>query len=111
MAEKERLDILCSLASGIAVTHVTYCHLTWKKVHLGFIEDFRYKTVSLYSVECTIRAYGNDTATLLTSVLKSMQAIISKACSIINTIDSKNATFVVELVIPVFITLTHCFFI
>jgi hypothetical protein len=62
-------------------------------------------------MELTCRAYGHDSATLLASVLKSMQAIVCKACSIINTIDSKNATFVVELVIPVFITLTHCFFI
>ena len=42
------------------------------------------------------------------SLLKSMQAIISKTCSIFYTIDSKNTTLMVELVIPIFIiALTH----
>jgi hypothetical protein len=48
-----------------------------------------------------VRSYCYNTASLLASVLKRMQAIISKACCILNTIDSKNTTFVVELVIPI----------
>ena len=36
-----------------------------------------------------------------------MQALISKACSILNTVDSKHATLMVKLVIPVFVTITH----
>ena len=32
---------------------------------------------------------------------------VSKACSILNTVDSKHATLMVELVIPVFVTITH----
>ena len=107
MAEEERLDILSSFATGIAVTHVADSHLTRKEVHLGFIEDFCHKAVALYSVKISIRAYSNYTATLLTSVLKSMQAIISQACCIFNSIYSKDATFVVELVISVFVTITH----
>jgi len=76
-------------------------HLSWKKIHLGLIEDLDDETVTLDSVEFSVRTNSNDTATLLTSVLKSMQTIISKACSILNTIDSKNTTFVMDLVIPI----------
>ena len=109
--EEERLDVFSTLAAGIAVTHMTDRHTARKLGDLLLIEHLVHESVTLYSMELTCWAYSHDSATLLASVLKSMQAIISKACSIINTIDSKNATFVVELVIPVFITLTHCFFI
>ena len=109
MTEKERLDILCSLAPCIAVADMADCHLAWKKSHLGLVEDLCHETVSLYPMKTAVWTYSNDTAALLTSVLKSMQAIISKACSIINTIDSKNTALVVELVISVFITITHFF--
>jgi hypothetical protein len=59
-------------------------------------------------VEFTLRVNRNNTTTLLTSVLKSVQAIISKACSILYTIDAKHTTLMVQLVIPIIvITLTH----
>ena len=94
--EQEWLEILRSFATEIAVADMADCHLAWKKSHLGLVEDLCHETVSLYPMKTAVWTYSNDTAALLTSVLKSMQAIISKACSIINTIDSKNATFVVE---------------
>ena len=50
--------------------------------------------------------HGHDAAALLASVLKGVQAVICEACSVFNSVDSKDATFVVELVVSVF-TLTH----
>lgn len=109
--EEERLDVLCSFAAGIAVTHVTDGHLSRKLSHLLLIEHLGDKSVTLYSMELSVSVYGHDAATLLTSVLKGVQSVICKTGCILNTIDSKDATFVVELVIPVSvcITLTHCF--
>jgi hypothetical protein len=52
-------------------------------------------------MERTVRSYCYNAASLLASVLKCMQAIISKACCILYTIDSKNTTLVVELIIPI----------
>ena len=107
MVEKERLDVLGTLATCIAVTDMAYCHPAWQLGDLLLIEYFRDKAVSLDSMKLSVRSHRHDAATLLTPMLKRMQAIISKACSIFNTIDSKNATFVVELVIPMITTLTH----
>jgi hypothetical protein len=52
-------------------------------------------------MERAVRSYCYNAASLLASVLKGMQTIVSKACCIIYTIDSKNTTLVVELVIPI----------
>jgi len=49
----------------------------------------------------TLGINGHYTASLLTSVLEGMQAIICKTCSILNTIDTKHTTLVVRLVIPI----------
>ena len=109
--EKERLDILRTLAAGIAVTDVADGHTPRKLGQLLFIEHLAYKSVSFNPVELTCRSYSNDTASLLASMLESVQAVICQAGGIIDTIYSKNATFVVELVIPVTVTLTHFRFI
>jgi len=58
-------------------------------------------------MENALRIYCNDAASLLSPVLKSMQAIVSKACSIFNTIYSENATLMVKFVVSVITTLTH----
>jgi hypothetical protein len=85
-------------------------HLAGKKVHLRLIEDLGHKTVSLDPMKTTFVVYGNDTATLLSSVLKSMKAIVSKACCIFNSIDTKYATLVVQLVISIILTIAHFLF-
>ena len=105
--KKEWLKILSSLASGVAVTDMADRHLTRKLSYGLLVKDLTYKAFTLYSMEGSFVVNGHDTATLLTSVLKGVQAIISKACSILNTVDSKHATLMVELVIPVFVTITH----
>ena len=105
--EEERLKVLCSLASGVAVTDMTDRHLTGKLSDSPLVNHLTYKAFTLYSMEGSLCVNGHDTTTLLTSVLKGVQAIISKACSILNTVDSKHATLMVELVIPVFVTITH----
>ena len=107
MMKEEWLDILRSLASSIAVTHMTYRHPARKFRDLGFIEDLCHKSVTLDSVEDTFIIYGHDAATLLSSVLKGVQAVVSQACSILNTVDSKHSTLMVELIIPVFVTIAH----
>ena len=73
------------------------------------IEDLGNKPVSLYPMELAVRCNRHNAAALLTSVLKRMQAIISKACSILNTIDSKYTTLVMQLIVSITIitTLTH----
>jgi hypothetical protein len=101
VAEKERLNVLCTLAACVAVTNMTDSHLTRKKIHLRFIENFGHKSVTLDSMERAVRSYCYNAASLLASVLKCMQTIVSKACCILNTIDSKNTTLVMELVIPI----------
>jgi hypothetical protein len=101
MMEKERLDIFGSLAAGIAVTDMTYSHLALELFYLLFVEDFCHQTVSLDSMEYSIAVNSHDTATLLTSVLKGVQAIISQACSVLYTINSKHTTLMVQLVIPI----------
>ena len=60
-------------------------------------------------MKLSVRSYRYDTAALLTPVLKGMQAIIRKTCSILNTINTKHTTLVMQLVIPItiIITLTH----
>ena len=58
-------------------------------------------------MEKTVSIYCNYAAALLASVLKGMQSVIRKTCSILNAIDSKYSTLMVRLVIPVFVTLTH----
>ena len=58
-------------------------------------------------MEDAVYIYGNDTAALLASMLKRMQAIVSKACCIFNSIDSKYTTLMVELIISIIIALTH----
>ena len=109
MVKKERLDVLSSLAAGIAVADVANGHLTLKLSHLRLVEDLSHETFASCSVEATFSVNSHDTATLLTTMLKGVQAIISKACSILNTIDSKHTTLVVKLVIPIIVfTLTHC---
>ena len=106
--EEERLKVLCSLASGIAVAYVTDGHLARKLCHLSLVEDLCNETFALDSVEISISVNSHDTATLLSSVLKGVQAVVSQACSILNTVDSKNTTLVMKLVIPInVITLTH----
>ena len=107
--EKERLYVFRSLASCIAVTDMTDGHLAGKLRHPLFVEDFGHKTISLDSMEFTNTIDSHDTAALLSSVLKSVQAIVSQTCSIFHTIDSKHTTLVMRLVIPIifFHTLTH----
>ena len=82
-------------------------HLARKLSDSLLVEDLAYETVTLYPMKFTCCVNCHDTAALLTSVLKGVQAVISKACSILNTVDSKYTTLVVELVISVFVTITH----
>ena len=103
--EKEWLDIFCTLAAGITVTYMTDCHLSRQQRYLLFTEDLIYESVTLYSMKCTIIVDGHDSAALLTSMLKGVQAIVSKACSILNTIYSNYTTFVMQLVISILIHL------
>ena len=51
--------------------------------------------------------YRHNTTALLSPVLKGVQAIISQACCILNTIYSKHTTLVMQLVFSEFTTLTH----
>jgi hypothetical protein len=74
-------------------------HLALKLCHLFLIEDFSHETFTSDSIESAIIIYGNDTAALLTSMLKRMQAIVSKACCIFNTIYTYYSTLMVKLVI------------
>jgi hypothetical protein len=110
VVEEERLDVFSTLATGIAVTHMTDCHTARELGDLLLIEHLIHESVTFYSMEFPCRVYGYDSTSLLTSVLKSMQAIISKACSIINTIDSKYTTLVMKLVFSIF-TITHIIYI
>ena len=109
--EEERLDILRSLAAGIAVTHMTDCHFARQFRHLLFVEDFCHQTVSFHSMEKALRIYCNDAASLLTSVLESMKAVIRKVRRIRHSIYSKNTTFMMEAAVGILIyiitTLTH----
>ena len=105
--EKERLDILGTLAPCIAVANMTDSHPSRKLRHSLLIEDFSYEAVTFHSMEDAVCIYGNDTAALLASMLKRMQAIVSKACCIFNSIDSKYTTLMVELIISIIIALTH----
>ena len=108
MVKKERLNILCSLATSIAVTHMADSHLTLKMSHLRLIENFSHKTFASCSMEVSLCVHCHDAATLLTTMLKCMKAIIGKTCRIFNSIDAYNSTLMMELVIPVFVvTLTH----
>lgn len=108
--EEERLDVFCSLAAGVAVTHMTYGHLAWQLGHLLLVEDFCDKSVAFDSMELAVfGVYGHNAATLLASVLKGVEAVICKACCVFNTIDAKDSTLVVELVVSVF-TITHIFY-
>ena len=112
MVEEERLKVFCTLAASIAVADMADSHLARKLCNLLLIEDLAYETVTLYPMKFTFCVNCHDTAALLTSVLKGVQAVISKACSILNTVDSKYTTLVVELVIPIIvITLTHLLFV
>jgi hypothetical protein len=106
--EEERLDIFSSLASGIAVTHMTDSHSARKLFHLLLIEDLIDKALTLHSVEFTFRIHCDDTAALLTAMLKSVKSIIGETCRILNSIDAYDSTLMVKLVIPVIVvTLTH----
>ena len=97
--EEEWLNIFCALAAGITVTDVTDSHLSWQHSQLLLIEHLIYKAVSLDSVECTLIINCYDTATLLSSMLKGVQAIICKACSILNTVYTNHTTLVMKLVV------------
>ena len=97
--EEEWLDIFSSLAACIAVTHMTDGHLSWQPSQFLLIEHLIYKAVSLDSVECTLIVNGYDTAALLSSMLKGVQAIICKACSILNSVYTKHTTLVMQLVV------------
>ena len=108
MVEEERLKVFCTLAASIAVADMANSHLARKLCNLLLIEDLAHETVTLYPMKLTFCVNCHDTATLLTSVLKGVQAVISHACSILNTVDSKHTTLVVKFVIPIIIfTLTH----
>jgi hypothetical protein len=95
VVEKEWLDILGSLAAGIAVADMSDGHTTRELLHLLFVEDFAYKSVTFNPVKFSRRAHCDYTASLLASVLECVQAIICKTCSIIHAIDSKNTTLMV----------------
>ena len=97
--EEERLNVLCAVATCVAVTYMTDRHLSRQHADLLLVEHFIYQSVALDSVEKSIIINGYDTATLLSSVLKGVQAVISKACSILNTIYTKHTTLVVKLVV------------
>ena len=105
--EEERLDVLRTFASGIAVANMTYGHLARQLCQLLLVEHFRHQTISLYPMELSVRGHRHNAASLLSSVLKGVQAIISQACCILNTIYAKHTTLVMQLVIPEFVTLTH----
>jgi hypothetical protein len=108
--KEEWLNILRSLASSVAITHMTDCHRSLKTSYLLLIEDLCHETITLNSMKITMRIDSHYTTTLLTSVLKGVQAIISKACSILNTIYSKHTTLMVEFVISITIlTSTHSY--
>ena len=108
MVEEERLKVFCSLTACVAVTDMTYGHPAREFCHLRLIEHLRNKAITLYSMKQTLMVNGNYAASLLSSVLESMQAVICKACSIFNTIDSKYTTLMMQLVIPInIVTLTH----
>ena len=107
--KQERLDVLCSLAAGVAVADMADGHLTLKLSHLHLIEDLCHKTFASCSMKVSRGVNSHDTATLLSTMLKGVQAIVSQACCILNTIDSKHTTLMVQLVIPIIVfTLTHC---
>ena len=105
--EQEWLEILRSFATEIAVADMAYSHLAGELCDLLLIENLIDKTLALYTVKFTFGVNGYDSATLLTSVLKGVQAIVSQACSILDTVDSKHTTFVVEFVVSIFFTITH----
>ena len=104
--EKERLNILCSLAACVAVSHMTYGHLSWKIFKFLLIEDLSHKTITLHAMKNTFRINCRNTTALLSAMLKSVQAIICKACSIFYAIYSKYTAFVVQLIVSIF-TITH----
>ena len=106
--EKERLDVFSSLTACIAVADMADGHSSRKQFHPLLVEDLCNKTVTLYPMEETLRVYSYDTAALLSSVLKSMKAVISQAGCILNAIDTEYTTLMVDLVVPIIIvTLTH----
>jgi hypothetical protein len=107
MMKQEWLSILCTLAVCIAVSHMTDCHLAGEFCQVALIEDLCDNTLTLDTMKNTISVYCYNTAALLSSVLKGVQTIICKACSVLYTIDSKHTTFVVKLVVSVFVTITH----
>jgi hypothetical protein len=52
--EEERLKILCTLAAGVAVTHVADGHLARKLSDLLLIENLIYQALALYTMEFTL---------------------------------------------------------
>ena len=106
--KEERLDILSSVAAGIAVTHMTDGHVSWKQTHLLLVEHLGHETVTLDPVEKTFRVNSHDTAALLPPVLEGMQTVICQIRSIRHTINSKYTTLVMQFVVSItIITLTH----
>lgn len=107
--KQEGLDVFCPFAAGVAVADMAYCHCAGEFAHLLFVEDLAYQAVSFDSVEFACRAYCNDAAALLASMLKGMQAIVCQAGGVFYSVDSEDATFMVEFVVSEFVTLTHIF--
>ena len=106
--EEERLDVLNTLAACIAVTDVTYGHVSGQNRHPLLIEDFCHQAVSLDPMEHSFRVDRYDSAALLPPMLQSMKTIVCKISRILHTINTKHTTFVMRLVIPVCLaTLTH----
>ena len=105
--EEEWLNIFCTLASCIAITDMTDSHFTRKIFQSLLTEHLSYESITLHAMEYAFIINSRYTATLLSSVLKSMQAVISEACSILYTVDSKHTTLVMQLVIHYFLTITH----
>ena len=111
--EKERLDILRTLTLCIAVTDMTYSHVSLKFRYLIFIEDLCHETITSETMKLTFRIHTYDTASLLASMLKGMKAIVSKIGRIRNSIYTENTTLMMQTALAILIyiiTLTHSSF-
>ena len=101
--KKERLDILRTLTLCIAVTDMTYSHVSLQFGYLIFIEDLCHETITSETMKLTFRIHTYDTASLLASMLKGMKAIVSKIGRIRNSIYTENTTLMMQTALAILI--------
>jgi hypothetical protein len=97
VVEREWLYVVCATATCGSIAHMADGNTTAELRELLLVEDLGNKTLTLDSIEL-IAIKCRDTTSLLTTVLQSVQTIVSQVWGIVYAKNTKHTALLVQVI-------------